>query len=380
MAAENNENNGGNGDNEEFIEHEGNEGHEEFEYQSVHTPVMDEEALEVFRLLARSQEEIDLDGGSDEFQDYEDADRAVTKPTPRTLMIYFADQSRQVLQERNIADDALAEQVITELDPLITSNASAQEIYNALHNEMEKTTNINVQEKMWDISVICLEAVIKHIIKELMEKYQNDDDLLAIGGHLRSCWNKIISPRLRISLVDFVKEYIDETESEEQKLHISNAFILSMINSLAGPEGDLDFEVSDDTLAAFTYRDKSFAPQKKFHTPEAFNFSYPEPEVKVYEFLAKCNEKPQLVVQQALDLLKKTQNLQIIPHDLESLDKEAFKQLCKKYYLTLMELAQKAGSKGLRGAILTIWHKIIGPQLIILGELRFSKTFLLPNA
>lgn len=376
MAAENNENNGGNGDNEEFIEHEGNE---EFEYQSAPTPVMDEEALEVFRLLSQQgREEIDLDGGSDELQ-YDD--KAETRPTPRTLMIYFADQSRQVLQKSNVEDDALAEQVITELDPLITSNASAQEIYNALHNEMEKTMNINVQEKIWNISVICLEAVIKHIIRELMEKYQNDDDLLAIGGHLRSCWNKIISPRLRVSLVDFVKEYIDETESEEQKLHISNAFILSMINSLTGPEGDLDFEVSDDVLAAFTFtfRDESFAPFKQFHTPEAFNFSYPESEIKVYEFLTECNEEPQLVVKQALALLKKTQNLQIIPHDLESLDKEAFEQLCKKYYATLMELVQKAESKELKSAILTMWHKIIGPQLIILGELRFSKTFLLPT-
>ena len=371
MAAENNEDNGG------------NEGNEEFEYQSAHTPVMDAEELEAFRLLtAQNQEVTALDGGSYEFQGEEGTDdKAVTRPTPRTLMIYFAEESRQVLQERNIADDALAEQVITELDPLITSNASAQEIYNALHDEMEKTTNINVQEKIWDISIICLEAVIKHIIKELMEKYQNDDDLLAIGGHLRSCWNKIISPRLRVSFVDLVKEYINETESKEQKLHISNAFILSMINSLTGPEGDLDFEVSDDVLAAFafTFRDGSFAPFKQFHTPEAFRFSYPGSEVKVYEFLAKCNEEPQLVVQEALDLLKKTQNLQIIPHDLESLDKEAFEQLCKNYYFTIMKLGKRAESKELKSAILTMWHKIIGPQLIFLGELRFSKTFLLPT-
>ncbi len=373
------ENNGDNGEFEEHKEHEGHEEFEEFDYQNVHTPIMDEEELEVFRLLAKSQEKIDLDGGSDRFQDDEDADKAVTRPTPRTLMIYFAEKSRQVLQERNIADDVLAEQVITKLDPLINSNASAQDIYNALHGEMEKTTKINVQEKMWDINIICLKEIIKETVKQLMERYQNDDDLLAIGGHLRSCWNKIISPSLRISLVNLIKNYINKTESEEQKLHISNAFILSMINSLTGPEGDLDFEVSDDTLAAFTFRNKSFAPQKKFHTPEAFNFSYPESEVKVYEFLAKCNEEPQLVVQEALGLLEKTQNLQIIPHDLESLDKEAFEQLCKKHYVTLMELAQKAKSKELRGAILTIWYKIIGPQLIILGELRFSKTFLLPT-
>jgi len=356
---------------------ENNKNNEEWEYQNAPTPVLDEESLEAFRLLAQNQDETDSDSDSDEFQD--DSDKAITRPTPRTLMIYFAERSRQAVQENNIADDALAEQVITVLDPLISSSASAQDIYNALHGEMEKTMNINVQEKMWNISVVCLEAVIKNIIEQLMERYQNDDDLLAIGGHLRSCWNKIISPNLRISLVNLIKNYIDKTEDEEQKLHISNTFVLSMINLLASPEGDLDFEVSNDVLAAFTYQGKSFAPLKKSRTPEAFSFSYPGEEIKVYEFLMECNEEPQLVVQQALDLLKKTQNLQIIPHDLESLDKEAFEQLCKSYYVNLMKLAQKAESKELRGAILTIWHKIIGPQLIILGELRFSKTFLLPN-
>ena len=113
---------------------------EEYEYQSAPTPVLDEEACEAFRLFIQSQEQIDLNGGSDEFQD---TARAVTKPAPRALMIYFAEKSRQVLQEYNIADDVLAEQLITVLDPLINLNASAQHIYNALHHEMEKTTNIN---------------------------------------------------------------------------------------------------------------------------------------------------------------------------------------------------------------------------------------------
>ena len=354
-----------------------NNNNEEWEYQNALTPIMDEEALEAFRILAQKQEETGLDSDSNEFQDEDD--KAVTRPSPRTLMIYFAEKSKQALEERNIADYVLAEQVITALDPLINSNASAQDIYNALHGEMEKTANINVQKKMWDINIVCLEAVIKNIIEQLIERYQNDDDLLAIGGHLRSCWNKVISPGLRISLVNLVKNYIDEMEDEDQKLHISNAFVLSMINSLTNSEGDLDFKASDNVLEAFAYQDQSFAPLEKVRTPEAFSFSHPGSEEKIYEFLMECDEEPQLVVQQTLDLLKETQNLQIIPHDLESLDEEAFKQLCIDHYFTLVKLAQQTESKELQGAISAVWHKIIGPQLMILGELRFSTTFLLPS-
>lgn len=350
---------------------------EEYEYQSAPTPILDEEACEAFRLLIRNQEKMDLDG-SDEFQD---TDRAITRPAPRALMIYFAEKSKEVLQEHNIADDVLAEQVIKVLDPLIHMNASAQDIYKTLLDEMEKTTNIKVKEKMRDISVICLEAVIKDIIKQLMERYQDESNLLEIEGHLRSCWNKVISLRMRVTLVTLVKDCINEAEKEEQKQNISNAFILSMISLMTNPDGDIDFEVSDDDiLTALSSQGKNFAPLERFRTPEAFRFSYPRSGGQIYEFLIRCNEEPRDVVQQALDLLKKTQNLQIIPHDFESLDKEAFEQLCKNYYIALRKLANKAKSKELQGAILTMWHKIIGPQLMILGELRFSKTFLLPFA
>jgi len=315
----------------------------------------------------------------EEVQGDEIYSRTKTDPIPKTLTLLYAQQMNEIVDGIGIDDAELKANLIRILDPLISHNAAAQKIYNALHAEMEKESDPDKMQKMWDIAVQSLIAVVQDMFDQLSSDLFDGENVLRLEKFFRTCLSKIISPTVRKYMMQRISELLrSDSFQPKQKQLITNAFSVAITNyqSINGQEQEIPG--SDDTLFAFR---KFRIPEPKTDncTAEALMYTYPNTLNRMYDvLLVKSHESLQWA--KALEFLQQTQNFGLLPDDIETFDLQEYIKLCHKSYSKLLRIAKMENDQQLIRILLSLWNEVIGPQLILVGELLIpSSQFLLPK-
>lgn len=337
----------------------------------METPVFTKEEMELYETTMRA---VDEKLKRKESEEDEDIFNVPTRPAPASLISYYSLKTVNVIDNIDNKDERLTLIVIDILEPLINEKASPETI---LQNLKKAETQEEDQTILLQKASEILSYAISDKIKRLVEKTESDTNPLIIEKHLRECWNMAITKDVRAHLVKEVKKALLVIDDEDVVSNINSAFILSILNTLSGLNIEEETDPSLNTLAVFS-RNQIVLPEKKHCTPLAFTDYQSSSKNFICAYLEHEAEYSH-TAKEALMLVIQLENFGIMPSNPDDFDEKKYEELCNLYYIRFNELKENAESDELKGAMIAVWNEILGPQLIILGELLFSDNYMLPD-
>jgi hypothetical protein len=349
-------------------------------------------------LEALQRDMVNLDGDDEGWDDsIFDPVRKDTSPVPPAILRFnqraaealgsfdadsYADtQTRIKIEELNIC-------LLEELDRLVEKSADQEEIYTAIHREMDKTADSEVRKNIWDLCMHYLCVVIKENYAELLKELQERGTLnhLYLNGKIRKIMKLIVSQSVRRTFLYECKKLIDNLSLPSHKDDVVQALVAStsqLLNQDMEREPRSFIHRSATVAKAFTNAHVPLPPESTV-TPHVFLSSYPGHHLdlkgqkfKLYKFFQKHKEQhPQAA--EALGILHQTQKLGIVIGDAPDVDIETFQQQCSVYYKEITRLSTGCNDSSMKTAIGLLWRNIIAPQLALYGEFLYS-SFLLPD-
>lgn len=330
--------------------------------------------------------EQDLEGLIMAMQTLEDYDfgeegKATTIPAPSSITEFHAKATALLDAEdkdEKAGDSDTRTQLEENLDLLMRSNASSQELYEAVSSDLKKLGSFEEQEMAWNSIIYKIQKTIIETFGMLQGRIGDKFSPVEITGHFRKCWQRVISPSLRRCILQEIRRLIGKIDRQDQKQFIVQAFALSIIQTLDTDDEGNDIVIpSPDVINVFRGQ-KIPEPKSESIKLAAFSYSYPNSTLKLYQFFLSMSEHDESAAK-AFALLKQTQNLGVASQSCKNMDMDTFAQLCKTYFDEMSGTLRSARDPRIKVGILMMWNEIIAPQLIIFGELLFSQTFLIPN-
>lgn len=311
-------------------------------------------------------------------------DGAVTKPAPATLMHFYSAVTSEIVSEEALKgfDNKLLVKIIRLIDPFLTGEEPATGLSAAIWSETNRiiaeSGDFETGEQMISIAEKILDTIIIDMFKEFKKALTDNTNPIAIEKYLRDCWNKVICHKNRQTLLQEFQKFIYSAHSKELRTNVMDSFILSMINIHTQSENEADFEPSEGTKEIFRKTAVPY-PTKATRNPAVLKSSSSKENHFIRLFLeSEINHS--IVAEQALQLLDEFQYCGILPFEILEFTEEKFINYCRRLYVVVYELKEKAESEDMEGAMVGLWNEIVGPQLILVAELLLPDSqFLLPK-